>query len=198
MYSTRWSPGLRQGDIVGPLILPTISQLRALSDVGSLTSSVAQQPVTHFVVPGEKRYVAVVSHDCEFNEDKRNRLLVARLENVPGNLGTEQRTALRESNDVEARAAAHQSVAGVDSFLLDALPGHYEQEQVIVFTTILPLPMKMKADLVAAKRAELQHEHRVRFRGKLAWFAARDAEDINDNLKFDPAEIEAEGDGSTT
>ena len=70
----------------------------------------------------------VISHDCEFNEAKRNKLLVARLQGVQGNLTEEQRGDLRQSNDVEARAQAKLDVAGVNAFVFDPLPGVFEDE----------------------------------------------------------------------
>jgi hypothetical protein len=39
--------------------------------------------------------------------------------------------------------------------------------------------------LVAAKRAERTHDHRMLFREKLAWFFGRHADDINDAEKID-------------
>lgn len=128
-------------------------------------------------------FVVVVSHDCEFNDRKRNKLLVARLQRIQGNLTLEQREALRASNDVGARAAANLPVAGVDGWVFDPLADVFEDEQVASFTTITPLPIGMHDELRQNKKAELVHEDRVRFRSKLAWFMGRDAEDIPDDDK---------------
>jgi hypothetical protein len=151
----------------------------------SLAATTPEQSFQDVIISGEWRFVVVASHDCEFNEAKRNRFLVARVEDVPGNLTPEQRVALRESNDVNARAEAEETVAGVDSFLLDPVPGAFDQESVAVFTMLLPFPMRLKDEFVSKKRAELEHDHRERFRAKLAWFFGRVGEDIDDDLKFD-------------
>jgi hypothetical protein len=182
VYSDRWSPGLRQGDIVGKIQLPLLGKKFEVSvDTQSLVAPVsgAALPRRAFV-PIEETFVVVVSHDCEFNEGKRNKLLVARLQRPPGNLDSDQLDALRASNDFEARIRADQPVAGVDNWVFRSLPGVLEVEHVVSFTTITPLPMTMRDDLRSVKRAELLHEERVRFREKLAYFMGRKADDVPD------------------
>jgi hypothetical protein len=137
-------------------------------------------------VPAANLFATVISHDCEFNEGKRNKLLVARLQKMQGNLTPEQREDLRASNDVLAQSAAKKHVSGVDGFVFAPLPGFFDEEQVASFTTITALPMKMHDDLYSQKRAELTQQTRVLFRGKLAWFVGRSAEDIPDEEKIDP------------
>ena len=73
--------------------------------------------------------------------------MVARLQGVQKNLTEEQRAELRESNDVQARSDAKLTVAGVDAFLFEPVPGLFDDEQVANFATITPLPMKMADDL---------------------------------------------------
>lgn len=200
MYAARWSPDLRQGDILKDVFFPGLSsQFKSIASETSFTSTQGSKSVESVIVPGERICVAVISHDCEFNEGKRNRLLLARIENVPGNLTSDQREALRASNDVRARAEAGLNVAGADSFLLDPLPGRFDVEQVIVFTTITPFPMKMRAAFLKAKTAELDHPTRILLREKVAWFFGRDAEDISAEERIDPpnvAEVEAAGDSN--
>jgi hypothetical protein len=187
VYSDRWSPRLRQGDIIGPIPLPLMGK-----DVGigfrspSLIAPAAGEQELTVTIPAAKVVVTVISHDCEFNEQKRNKLLVARLQGVQGNLTEEQRQALRDSNDVQARSDSGLDVAGVDAFLFSPLPDVYEDEQVANFGTITPLPMKMADDLLNEKRAELAQPTRVLFRLKLAWFFGRAADDIPDDEKIDP------------
>lgn len=134
----------------------------------------------------ENVLVTVISHDCEFNEGKRNKLLVAKLQKPQGNLEVDERAALRASNDVEARAQAGLTVAGVDGFVFEPLESVFEDERIASFTTITPLPMKMKDELFRSKRAELEHDQRVLFRSKLAWFVGRAAEDVPDSEKVEP------------
>ena len=184
MYADRWSPGLRQGDVLGTVFLPLLgSDFKIVAPRGSLTEGLPEQPIQEIIIGGENRFVVVVSHDCEFNEDKRNKLLVARLQNVPGNLSDEERADLRESNNAEARVAEGKEVSGIDNFVFAPLPGAFDSEQIASFTTITPLPMGKREELRAAKWAELNQEHRVLFRKKLGLFFARDAEDIPDEEK---------------
>lgn len=187
MYSARWSPRLRQGDILGPLPLPLVGTDFTVSfKTRSLVLPEAGNEELSVTMKAEKVLVTVISHDCEFNEGKRNKLLVARLQKPQGNLTEEKRQDLRDSNDVHSRASAGVEVAGVDGFVFAPLHGVFADEQVASFTTITPLPMKMKDELYKAKRAELEHEHRVLFRTKLAWFMGRAADDIPDADKIDP------------
>lgn len=187
MYTNRWSRDrLRQGDVIGKVFVPAVgATVRPVAKAQSLTSVSSTQPLQEVIVAGDWRYIAVISHDCEFNENKRNRFLVARIERVPGNLDVNERHALRASNDVEARAVASEDVAGVDSFLLDPIPGAFDEESVVAFTTITPLPTKLLGDYLKSKVAELEHEHRLLLRAKLAWFFGRFAEDVGDDAKFD-------------
>jgi hypothetical protein len=187
VYASRWSPGLRQGDILEDVFFPSLAaQVKMITTESSLTPTGTAAPAESVIVPGKRTFVAVLSHDCEFNEGKRNRLLLARIESIPGNLTEEQREDLRESNDVLRRSTTSDNVAGADSFVLAPLPSCFDAEQVIAFTTITPFPMKMKDAFCDAKRAELEHAVRVQLRGKVAWFFGRDAEDIPDAEKFDP------------
>lgn len=187
MYADQWSPRLRQGDILGPIALPLMgNDFTVMFKSQSLIApSVGDEEFT-VSMKASKVLVTVISHDCEFNEGKRNKLLIARLQKPQSNLTDEQRQALRDSNDVEARLEAKLDIAGVDGFVFAPVPGVLEEEQVASFTTITPLPMKMSGELYGQKRAELAHHHRVLFRGKLAWFMGRAAEDIPEDEKIEP------------
>jgi hypothetical protein len=186
MYSERWSPGLRQGDIIGPMPMPIMgSDFTVGFRARSLIAPASGEADLTVTIPAAKVLATVISHDCEFNEGKRNKLLVARLQGVQKNLTVEQRQALRDSNDVQAMSDAGLNVAGVDAFLFSPLVDVFDDEQVANFATITPLPMKMAEDLRAQKRAELDHETRVLFRLKLAWFVGRAADDIPDDEKVD-------------
>lgn len=194
MYADRWSRRLRQGDIVGPFPLPLMGKDVSLGFKSStlIAPTPGDAPLT-VTMPAANVHVAIISHDCEFNEDKRNKMLVARLQGPQGNLTEEQWEALRASNDVLARSEAGLPVAGVDSFLVDPVPGLFDTEQVVSFSTITPLPMKMAGDLYKLKCAEMTHETRVRFREKLAWFVGRDGDDIPDDEKSDKPEQSTAG-----
>ena len=197
MYSDRWSLVLRQGDIAGPISLPLLgTQFEILSTARSLTTEASAAAPGKILVDAAAVYIAVVSHDCEFNEDKRNKLLVARLQKVQGNLTDTQVQALWASNDVVARAEREETIAAVDSFVVEPLPGQFEDSQVINFATTTPLPMSMKQDLAETKKAEMTQDSRVLLRRKLAWFFGRDAEDVSDEEKRPKPEPATEtGDG---
>jgi hypothetical protein len=174
---------------LGPAFLPTIGRtFESVTEDSSLTGDVDASERRKVIISGEKHYLAVVSHCCEFNEGKRNKFLLARLKGVPGNLDDEERRALRLSNDVAKRAEGGEDIAGVDAFMVEPIPGAFEAEQVVAFTTITAFPMAMKNDLVKAKKAELDHATRVQFREKLAWFFGRVADDLPDAEKKEPPE----------
>ncbi|HEV7771581.1 MAG TPA: hypothetical protein VGO66_13100 [Solirubrobacterales bacterium] len=189
MYSRLWSPRLRQGDILGPAFLPTIGKsFETVIQESSLTGDTDAQRRRKVVIDGDYHYLTVISHCCEFNEGKRNKFLLARLKGVPGNLSDEEKRALRLSNDVAKRVAEDEDIAGVDAFVVEPIPGLFEAEQVVAFTTITAFPMSMRNDLAEVKKAELDHSTRVQFREKLAWFLGRAANDISDEEKELPPE----------
>jgi hypothetical protein len=195
VYLDCWSPGLRQGDIVGKISLPLLgAKFEVLAGAQSLVAPPPDQAPKRVVVETTETLVVVISHDCEFNERKRNKLLVARLQRTQGNLTPEQREALRASNDVEVRVLAELPVAGVDCWVFDPLPGIFDKERIASFTTITPLPMGMHDELLTSKKAELRHDERVKFRSKLAWFMGRDAEDIPPGEKTPAPDIGPLGD----
>jgi hypothetical protein len=186
VYSDRWSRRLRQGDILGPIPLPLMDANVAIGFQAKSLIAPAIGDRFSVTMQAAKVLATVISHDCEFNEGKRNKLLVARLQGVQGNLNKEELQALRDSNDVQARSDADLPVAGVDAFLFAPLVGLFDDEHVANFATITPLPMKMMDELLGKKRSELTHDARVLFRRKLAWFVGRAADDIPDDEKYDP------------
>lgn len=186
MYADRWSPALRQGDILGPVPIPLLgTRFEIISESRSLTEEVSASAKGKVIIEADYSHVAVISHDCEFNENKRNKLLVARLQRLPGNLTDERTIAVWASNNVEARAESGESIAAVDNFALEPCAGVFDAPHVVSFTTVTPLPMSMATDLVAVKKAELTHDIRELFRKKLAWFFGRAADDIPDDEKRD-------------
>jgi hypothetical protein len=192
VYASRWSPELRQGDIIGKVHFPALSAvLQMQSTVSSLAATVTPEEPGNLIVPTQKLYVVVISHCCDFNPGKTNRMLLARLERMPGNLAPERLDALRAANDFEAALeAGAENVAGVDNFVLEPLPGCFDEEMVVTFSSTTPFPMKHKDTFVKLKQAELEHGVRLLFRKKLAWFfGGRDPDDIDDSLKFDRPEI---------
>jgi hypothetical protein len=94
--------------------------------------------VQKMLVPAKPRYVVIASHDCEFNDGKRDRIVVARLMAVPQHQAHQVDT-LRLSNDIEARHMADEPVDGVDNFLFDPLDDCLPEPHVAVFTTLTAL-----------------------------------------------------------
>jgi hypothetical protein len=190
VYSELWSPGLRQGDVVGPIAFPLLgAQFQRVAPSGTLVEAPPPGTTTGIIVSAESSFVVIVSHDCEFNEGKRNKLLVARLQSMPGHFTAAQSNDLRESNDLEARVAKHVPVAGIDNWVFAPIVSAFETEQVANFGTITPLPMKLFGELVYVKRAELLHEQRALFRKKLAYFVGRDADDVPESEKQSPPQV---------
>lgn len=185
MYSERWSPSLRTGDVVGPIRFPLLTgDLRVQAKVASLADAGGE--ADSFIVPAKQRYAVVLSHDCEFNEGKRDFFLLARLQRLPHRLPEQDLADLRASNDVEDRVKQGQEVAGLDSFVFSPLAGHFEEEHVSVFWSMTPIPMSRAQDLQAVKRAELEHATRLLLRKKLGLFFVRGSEDIPDEEKKVP------------
>ena len=198
MYSELWSTRLRQGDIVGPVSIPFLGkQHQVLTTVDTLGGTIPTE-IQSVVVPVKPKYVAIVSHDCEFNEAKREYILLARIQRIDPRMKPEEIEAVRLSNDVRGRHEAKQQVDGVDSFLIDPIDGHLEGPQVISFTAVTPYPTTatMLADLLDRKRAELTHEQRLLLKQKLAWFFLRSDDDVPAEEKRPKAEILAEREAS--
>jgi hypothetical protein len=194
MYSELWSSRLRQGDIVGPIPIPLLGKKpQVITSVPSFGTSEGEVQGVFLTAPA--RYAAVVSHDCEFNEEKREFILLARVQRIDPRLTPEQIEVVRLSNDVRGRhAAGEEKIAGVDNFLIDPIEGHLTTPHVIAFTAIVPFPttQSMLDDLHRAKRAELVHDERCLLKQKLAWFFIRTDDDVPAADKRPKAEVMAE------
>lgn len=195
MYSDRdrWSLRVRQGDVVGeiPFALPTKrAQFVATGAVTGL--GLAAQSV---IVQAAPRYVAIVSHDCEFNENKRDHFLVAQVERLRKDLTPEQLAELRDGNDAEAASMEGRNYP-VDTFFLDPLAGVFEEPRRINFCTITPFAMSSLETMLEFKKAELDHATRVLLRRKLGVFFGRDAEDVPDDERAPaPAQLSSTNGG---
>jgi hypothetical protein len=143
------------------------------------------------LVKTDHRYVMVLSHDCEFNEDKRLQFLVARVEELSAKLTPAELSLLRDGNDVEAASAAGKQVA-VDIFFLEPCQGLFDAPMRVNFCTISSFSMDLADEASRLKQAELLHDERVRLRRKLGYFFGRDTEDIPDADKRPRSEIEEE------
>jgi hypothetical protein len=140
-------------------------------------------------VPTKVVYAIVISHDCEFNEGKRDQFLAARTRQLDPRLEDDEIDALRLGNRILDATATEVSIA-VDTFFLEPIPGRFEEPRIVDFCTITPFPMKLLNEAMRCKCAELQQEHRVYLREKLALFFGRQADDVPEDQKFDPGERE--------
>lgn len=143
------------------------------------------------------RYALVISHDCDFNEGKRDFFLAASIHELTSKDRKPDRLEkLRLDNDARRHTAAHQ--IALRAFLIEPILGHFDEPRLAVFDTITPIAMKFKSEMLKLKRAEMSHEHRVMLREKLALFVAREEADIDQELKVtppeDPANLEWQND----
>lgn len=137
------------------------------------------------IMVSSARYALVVSHDCDFNEGKRDFFLAASIHDLnPQDQKPERLEKLRQDNDADRHTAATQIT--LRGFFLEPLPGIFEEPKLAVFDTITPIAMKFRGDMLKVKRAEMDHEHRVMLRKKLGLFISREEKDIEDELKVEP------------
>lgn len=187
---------MRQGDVVGPIPYPKLKN--APREVTSSAWGGGGQPETTLETPAAQKFAVVVSHDCEFNETKRVQLLLARLDDFSASMNEETRAAIKAANDAIRIREDQDDVKDVkvrydyiDTFVLDALPGRFDRDQLIRFTTITSWPMAMKNSIRELKQAELEHDHRVKLRNKLGFFFGRAEDDMPDVEKSDAPAVEA-------
>jgi hypothetical protein len=183
VYASAWSPRLRQGDIFGKIHYPlSKAGFQLVSEETSPAVDAPQGGVQLMMVRGNPRYAMVLSHDCEFNEGKRPHFLIGRIEGIPKTLSDEQVAEMVAGNNYEARAREGKPAA-IDTFVVDPLEGAFDEYQRVSFSSIVPLPMSMKEDMLKLKCAELDHEQRVLLRSKLAAFFGRSAQDVPEDYK---------------
>lgn len=186
MYSDRWSARLRQGDVVGPVPYPKLKNppQKILKPAGWAAGAGASHALEF---PVDERYAVIVSHDCEFNEAKRRQFLLARVQDFPDSLAPEVQAQLRAANEAvrEEGDDPGERYDYLDAFVLDPLPGSFETERVVSFTTIVAFPMTMVGTVREMKKAELKHEHRHQLRQKIAFFFGRGGGDVPDEEKVD-------------
>jgi hypothetical protein len=143
------------------------------------------------IMVSSPRYAVVISHDCDFNEGKRDFFLAASIHELDRrDRQPERLNKLRRDNDARNHTPANQIV--LRGFLLEPVPGHFEEPMLALFETITPIAMKFKADMLKLKRAEMKHADRVMLREKLMLFAGRQENDIPDEMKTPPPDDVAE------
>jgi hypothetical protein len=191
VYSNRWSGDrLRQGDVLGKVPFPLPSQEdRLVGTQGAVTALIGAAEMR--LTQASPRYVAVISHDCEFNEGKRKHFLVARVENLRKDLTNEQLEELRRGNDVDESSKDERKFP-VDTFYLDPIEGVFEEPQRINFCAVAAFETSSIGELRKLKKAELDQPTRVLLRAKLGFFFGRDAEDdFPDDERIDAPEVTA-------
>jgi len=179
VYSEKWSPGLRQGDLFGEVPFPFAKKSFAWITTGGLGQTLLPQSAQ---VEAQPRYAMVLSHDCEFNEGKRTHFLVARVESLSKSLTSDELEALRAGNDVESAADQGRPVA-LDTFVVDPIEHVFAEFRRVNFAAAVSFPMDMTDYALDCKKAELLQEHRVRLRRKLSYFFGREADDIPEDDK---------------
>lgn len=193
MYSEQWSPGLRQGDVVGPIPIPLLNATPGTvrADRAFVAGS-QSDAIDKFLIDAPQAYAAILSHDCEFTEDKAPRIVLGRIQRLPGNYAAEMIERVRRSNDVRRVLGTdtEAKIDGVNSFLLDEIPGHLDGDWTANFASVFSYANAdgMVAQLLAVKRAELVHEQRILFKTKLAWFDYRGSDDVPAEEKGPKAE----------
>jgi hypothetical protein len=189
VYTERWSPRLRQGDVFGPIYYPLSKKagFQRVSPETSIAVSVAEVGITQLLVSGSERLAVVVSHDCEFSEGKRDHFSIARLQALPRDVLTsdDKLEELRAGNNYLARAREGHPAA-IDTFLYEPLSGQFEEPHILNLQSIVPLPIALKEEMLRCKRAELEHEHRSYLRAKVGAFFGRDSADIPEEHKITP------------
>lgn len=138
-----------------------------------------------------RRYVIVVSHDCDFNQGNREFFLVARLHPLSrGQKAEDKLELLRRGNDPRERTGAGRRI-GINVFLIEPVPGHFDEPMIGSFELIIPVSVNFREHMLKRKIAEMEHHDREWLRGKLAIFLARPEDDISEDLKMpiptDPA-----------
>jgi hypothetical protein len=194
VYSDRWSSQLRQGDIFGEIPLPLLKGKEVYGYSGGLAGTPQQIPV-HVQIPTPPRWVIVVSHDCEFNEDKRTHFVVARIDSINPKTEPEEIEQLKYANDY-ARAVADKKQIPLDTFYLEPVEGAFEVAMRANFACLASLPMDYCEEALRLKQAELAHEQRILFRRKVGVFFGRDADDAPDDTKRPADEIRSERAGA--
>ena len=132
----------------------------------------------------------VLSHDCEFNEDKRSHFIVARIDSIDRRISAGDLAELEFGNDVQAAAREGRRIA-LDGFVLPANDQIMEGRFRVNFTAAASWPMRYADDALKLKRAELDHDARTLLRRKVAYFFGRDADDIPDDQKMTPEDFRA-------
>ena len=187
-----WSQRLRQGDVFGLIDYPSAKAglQRATSPAAHPAHGELADPKLA-IMACSARYAVVVSHDCDFNEGKREYFLAASIHELdPRDRKPERLEKLRLDNDAHRHSPANQ--IALRGFLLEPVPGCFDEPMLAVFDTITPISMRFKAEKLKLKRAEMDQEHRVQLREKLALFVARAVDDIAHELKVNPPEDSTE------
>ena len=189
MYASRWSQTLRQGDIIGPLPFPKVQKTAQLIARPKGWDQDAEI-LAGLEYQAAEEYCMVISHDCEFTEAKRERFIVARIQDINDRRSAEDKALLLASNKPLAAEEdpTERRFAFVETYVLDPLAPCWERHRMVDFTALLTLPRKpWFAWAKEMKRAELDHDRRLELRLKVAYFFGRGTgEDLPDHEKVAP------------
>lgn len=181
---------MRQGDIIGPLPFPKVQkrpQLIARPDTWEQDAGV----LSSLEYAAGEEYCMVISHDCEFTEAKRERFIVARIQEIDKRWSDEKMALLLKSNTPvpDRDNPEKKRFAFIETYILDPLEHCWDEPRMVDFTAVMTLPRKpMFTWAKEAKRAELEHDRRLELRVKVAYFFGREpeGEDLPDHEKIAP------------
>lgn len=133
----------------------------------------------------------VISHDCEFTEAKRERFVVARIQDISDRRSDADKALLLKSNNPlpDEDDPNKERFAFIETYVLDPLEPCWDEPRIVDFTALLSLPRKpMFTWAKAMKRAELDHDRRLELRLKIAYFFGRDpkGDDLPEHEKVAP------------
>jgi hypothetical protein len=189
LYATRWSQTLRQGDVIGPLPFPKLQKVPQLIARPQGWEQDAQV-LTGMEYQAVEEYCMVISHDCEFTEAKRDRFIVARIQDIDERWPSEKKALLLKSNNPlpDDEDPEKKRFAFAETYVLEPLEPCWHEARMVDFTSLLTLPRKpMFNRAKEMKWAELEHDRRLELRLKIAYFFGRGTgEDLPDHEKIAP------------
>lgn len=189
MYATRWSQTLRQGDIIGPLPFPKLQKIPQLVARPQGWEQDAQI-LTGLDYQAAEEFCMVMSHDCEFTEARRDRFVIARIQDIDDRWPAEKKALLLKSNNPlpDEDDPSKERFAFAETYVLDPLEPCWDEPRMVDFTALLTVPRKpMFAMAKSMKRAELEHDRRLDLRLKIAYFFGRGpGDDLPDHEKVAP------------
>jgi len=149
------------GNLVADIRLPNLR-----SEPFTLTTSQNKQYTVREV--WSRDFCVYMSHECDFNDDKRQNFLVAPLLSIPANIARnpDELTKLKKSNDVA------QSGHYLNYFFYESHEAILTADMLVDFTRIQYVPSNLRDTLLNSKRMELDTQSRSLLKDKLGFYFA--------------------------